>query len=364
MKQQEIAHKRLAAQQVTTTKFKDPGQLIAYMGAMQAQDLPMAKWAVGLRLQNATESTVETALDNGDILRTHLMRPTWHFVSPDDIYWLLDLTAPQIHTASKSRHQQLGITSAVIRKCNQLFEKAMAGGRHCTRDELVQLLVKAKIAVDDNRAAHLFMCAELDQVICSGRKQGNKQTYALLAERVPTAKRYSREESLGLLATRYFQSHGPATLYDFVWWSGLSVTESKKAIESVKTQFVNEQIGKDLFLYSPALRSSKPIKDPNVYLLPTYDEFLIAYKDRSAAIPGGMEPSLISTNGIFRSIIVTNGQVTGLWKRTKTPKKILIEPAFFKSPSQSVKRRFMETAKAYSTFLQAEIEVLPVKISS
>jgi hypothetical protein len=213
----DLSLNRIKNQGIDEQSFISAKDLVAHMGAMQVQDYLMAKWAIGLRVQHATDKTIVDAYNNGEIIRTHLMRPTWHFVSPDDIYWLLELTSPQIKNSSKSRNKQLELDETIFTKSNAILENALCKNSNLTREELRELYAKENFKTNENRLSHLLMHAELDGVICNGAIKGNKQTYALLAERIPTKKLLSREESLAELAKRYFTSHAPATLRDFIW---------------------------------------------------------------------------------------------------------------------------------------------------
>ena len=162
MTHKELLHTRLASQQIAATNFKTPKDIVSWMGAMQAQDYYMAKWAIGIRLPGSTDEQIQTSLDKGEIIRTHLLRPTWHFVSPQDIYWMLELTAPQIKASAKSREKQLGLTEKIFTKSNNLIQKALSDGQHLTREDIMGELAKAKIATDNNRSSHLLMRAELE----------------------------------------------------------------------------------------------------------------------------------------------------------------------------------------------------------
>jgi len=286
------------------------------MGAMQAQDYPMAKWAVGIRRHGTTDKMVEAAFDKGEILRTHLLRPTWHFVSADDIYWMLELTAPQIIASMKFREKWLGLTKSIIAKSNRVIENALIPDRHLTRAELIAELNNANIRIDGYRSGHLLMRAELDGLICSGKvlnestdSPNRRQTYALLEKRVKRKKPFSREESLKELAHRYFSSRAPATVQDFAWWSGLKMVDARNALEMVKSNFVSKIIDSKTYWFPE--QSFLLEKQESVYLLPAFDEFLIGYKDRSAALDHGIEKKLISVNGLFRPIILVNGIVSG-----------------------------------------------------
>ena len=305
----DISTPRLQNQQIAATNFRTVKELVGWMGAMQAQDYNQAKWAIGTRLPHLTEEQIESAFNQGEIFRTHLMRPTWHFVSADDIYWLLELTAKQIKSTTKSRHRDLGLTENDLKKSKEVFVKSLEGNRALTREELGDQLNLAGINTFEQRLPHILMEAEIDGIICSGGIQGKKQTYALLAERVLVKKAFSKDEALALLAKKYFTSHGPATLPDFVWWSGLPIADARKALEMNKATLISETIGTDTYWFADSvyLPSSPP---DSVYLLPAFDEYLISYKNRSAAITLEDHTKAISNNGIFRPIIVVNGQIS------------------------------------------------------
>ncbi len=353
----EIPLLRLLSQQIAGTKFKTVKEIVGWMGAMQSQDYAMSKWAVGTRLPNATDVLIEKALDKGDILRTHLLRPTWHLISAEDIHWILELTAPQVKASMKFGNKTLEITEALFKKTNALLEKALAKGEHLTREELLSTLEKAKIPLDNNRSAHFLMEAELDGIICSGAVKNKKQTYALLSERVSKAKKITREEALAKLAHRYFSSHCPATLKDFIWWSGLSTTDAKTALEMVKSDFISEKIGEEIYWLSNSF--SIPKSNPaSVYLLPAFDEFIISYRDRTASLLLEHHKKAISDNGIFRPVIVANGQVIGLWKRTVKKDKVIVETEFFQSPTKATQKLIAEAAETFVAFLNLEAEIV------
>jgi hypothetical protein len=352
----DIPYNRLVNQQIAGTPFTRVQEIVGWMGAMQAQDYGMAKWAVGVRLPGSSESLVESAISRGEIIRTHVLRPTWHFVSADDIYWMLTLTAPQIKASLKSRHQQLGLSEDVLAKSNRIIEKALGAGLHLTRDVLLAEFAKENIASDDNRPSHILMLAELDGIVCSGAILSGKHTYALLAERVPNPKHLTREEALASLAKRYFTSHGPATLQDFTWWSGLPAGEARRALEMVRPEFATETVGAHTYWFDGSTPASG--KGANlVHLLPAYDEYIISYKDRRDALPAHALARVISSNGIFWPVIVVNGQVVGLWKRTIKRDKVSVMLDMFNPSSIASMDNIEKAALQYGHFLGKEAEI-------
>lgn len=322
---QEISKYRLTNQHLSVKKVTAVKELVKYMGAMQAQDYAMAQIAVGKRLDKTTCNEVDLAINNGDILRTHLLRPTWHLVSTDDIYWMLQLTAPHIKTLTRSRHKELELTGKSLSKIYVLIEKVLLNNNHLTRTELYAVFHKSKISTENNRGAHILMSAELEGIICSGRIINGQQTFALLEERVQKPASISRDEALEKLARIYFESRWPATLHDFVWWSGLPVKDARKAMDMIRNDFIAEKIEDATYLIPNSLPAPSANGDA-VFLLPAFDEFLIAYTNRKAAIENNK--MVVSKNGIFWPVIVVSGQIAGLWKRTikKDKVSVTIEP--------------------------------------
>ncbi len=352
---------RLNSQHVGGTEFSSPKAIVSWMVAMQAQDYPMAKWAIGVRLPGSTDKFIEAAIDHADIIRTHLLRPTWHFVAAEDIRWMLALTAPQIKASQRARDRQLELTEAVYSRSNNTIEKALSSRGHLTREELMAELHNVGIATDQNRASHLFMRAELDGMLCSGTIRRGKPSYALLDERVPKSKILAKEEALAELARRYFTSRCPATLQDFSWWSGLTASDSKLALELIKSDLVSEMIDGRIYLLKPDVALPRSIQQ-SVYLLPTYDEYVISYADRSAAIPPDLEQHMkdISDRGIFWPIIVINGQVIGTWKRTNQKDCMLVEIQSFLEPNPSALALIERAAAKFAAFWDKKLNFIPV----
>lgn len=279
----DISILRLKNQQLSCSGLKSVKEIAGWMGALQAQDFNMSKWAFGIRMKDSTEATINRAIDSGDIIRTHLLRPTWHFVSSDDIFWIMELTAPRIRAAMKFRDKALGLTETVFRKSNSVIQKSLRNGDHLTREELVSELKRAGIETSGNRASHLLFRAESNGIICSGRLKERKLTYTLLSEWVQKTGTFHHEKALKELSKRYFTSHGPATLPDFIWWSGLSSKDAKLALELSKPDLSVEIIGNQSYWFAD-YPDNAGSENTEVYLLPAYDEFIISYRDRTASI--------------------------------------------------------------------------------
>lgn len=356
MNRYDISNLRLASQQIARTKFRSPKEIVGWMGAMQAQDFNMAKWAIGLRLNNATEESIELAIDSGEIIRTHLLRPTWHFVSADDIYWMLDLSATRILSSMKGRNKQLELTDKIFKKSFKIMGKVLRDGNHLTRKELVNELNKANIATDNFRSSHILFTAELEGIICNGKMIGKQTSYSLLNERIQKPGTIKKEEALAKLAEKYFESHCPATASDFAWWSGLSVADAKRAIEMIKRNFISEKINSEEYWFHSSFSSPKKLNDAG-FLLPAFDEFLISYKDRTAAIIPEDHGKAFSNNGIFWPTIVIKGQVKGTWKREIKKDTLIIETNFFDKKNRKSKDFLLEASEKFGYFLKCKTEI-------
>jgi hypothetical protein len=352
----EVSRLRLGSQKISGTGLATAKAIVAWMGAMQAQDFPMAKWAVGLRLQHAPEDLIMTAFNQGDIIRTHVLRPTWHLVSADDVGWMLELTAPRIKRGMSSRDRELELTDAVFTRSSRTIEKALAREGSLTRSELARELDHAKIATGGNRLSHILSRAELDGITCSGPQKGLQQTYCLLAERIPKPRKLTRDEALAQLAMRYFSSRGPATISDFRWWSGLAAGEASQALALIKGNLISETVGSEVLWFAPPQAKAAP-HGASIHLLPAYDEFLIAYTKRDASLLWTDNRKTVSTNGVFYPIVVADGQVCGVWKRICKKADMTLRVDYFLPPDAAWQPGFEKAARAMARFLGKEIKV-------
>jgi hypothetical protein len=345
MSPQEILNIRLSNQQIVQSNFDNPAEVVGWMGAVQAQDYGMSKWAVGVRLPNAMDTQIEAAINAGKIIRTHVMRPTWHLVAAEDIRWMLELTAPNLDKAAGSFYRKLGLDAVFFKKSNALIAQLLQGGNELTRQEIRDTLEKQGIYSTEL----LMYKAEIDRIVCNGAMRGKQFTYALFDAKVPPSKPISRDEALSQLTKKYFLSHAPATLKDFCWWSGLSVADAKKGLEMSQSDFISETIGTEIYYFHTAHTNTKNSEN-TLCLLPAFDEFLISYKDRTAAISLENQPKAFTKNGIFYPVIVENGRVIGTWKKTIKSKQLEIKTDLFKPFTDYQKEGFekaVEKMKAY-----------------
>lgn len=353
MTPKDIATIRLHNQQLHSTKPGSPEAVVAWMGAMQAQDYAMSKWAVGTRLHGSSDEAIEQAISNGSIMRTHVLRPTWHLVAATDIHWMLELTAPHVKATAAFMNRQLELDDKIFKRSNAIIGKTLRDGNHLTREELMAVLGRSGLGIETNslRAAHLMFDAELSGIVCNGPRRGKEHTYALLHERVHKPKSIQRDEAAAKLALRYFTGHGPATLQDFIWWSGLPAKDAKAALEAIRSKLLSETIHEQIYWFFPMPAKAKK-STGSIYFLPAFDEFLISYKDRSAAIDVAAAKHAFTSNGIFKPVIVVNGTVTGTWKRTIKKDAVLIEAQFFHTTGNPDKQELINAATAYGDFMK------------
>jgi hypothetical protein len=343
-----ILDRRLWNQRVSKTDFTKPKQVVEWLGAVQAQDYGAAKWALGLRAIGLTEAAVEREYNEGRILRTHILRPTWHFVSPADIRWMLSLSAPRVHMVSGSQYRKLELDERTLARSRKSLERALEGGRSLTRAEAGAALTRAGIPAEGQRLAYIMMFHELEQVISSGPRRGKQFTYMLLDERAPAVKpALDRDEALAEMTRRYFTSHGPAILRDFVWWSGLTMREAKAGVAMNGRKIVAETDGERTY-YSVPSRSEPVSAAGSVHLLPIYDEYLISYKDRSALKlppqPGDR------AHDEFAHFLMVDGQLAGTWRREYAAARVHVSVKPYRPLGRKHARALVETTNRLAAF--------------
>lgn len=325
----DLAARRLHSQWLSGEQGASAVDVVRRLTCVQSQDYIGARWALGQRTRDSTEAGIDQLFDEGAILRTHVLRPTWHFVLPDDIRWLLQLTVPRIRDSLASRYQQLGIDHRLVARAGAAFTAALSGGRNLTRPQMDEVLQAAGIPTEGQRLPHLLMGAELDGLITSGPRHGKQHTYALLEERAPNARSLDRVEALAELARRYFQSHGPAQLQDFGWWSGLTVTDGRTGIAAAGTALAHEMVdGRDYWFDAEA--GPAPDVSSMAHLLPNFDEYTVGYRERTAAIDPDrpFDPALFSFGSILSNIVTVGGRVRGAWRRTVTGGSVRVTVRF------------------------------------
>lgn len=355
----DITRARLLNQHLIKNKFDNVQEAVDYFGAVQAQDFPAAKWSLGIRLKNSTNIDIEKAYNEGKILRTHIMRPTWHFVSPQNLVWMQKLTSERVKALMGYYNNKLDLTPKIFAKCNAVIAKSLQNYNYLTRQDLKKVLKDAGITTDVQRLAHLLIWAELDGIITSGPMKGKQFTYALVDERVGKTKEISREESLSKLLLKYFQSHGPAQIKDFAWWSGLTIKDANEGISMVRSKFSNFSLnGKIYWFLKDTYNREEKIQ--KVFLLSVYDEYFIGYTDRSDIVEDEYRKTLPVGNALLTSLLIIDGKVRGTWKRKINKMGVEFKVNSFKTINMGVKRAIEEEALKYANFFHLSISQPPV----
>lgn len=340
--------RRLAEQRLAGDPFDDVGEAVRWLGAVQAQEFAEAKWSLGERTRDCLDADVEAAFAQGDIIRTHLLRPTWHFVARGDLRWLLRLTRPRVHALNRLYYRRFGLDGDVLARGHDLLAKSLAEGVTLTRRELAERLAGAGIQADSLRLGYLLMHAELEEVICSGPRRGKQHTYTLLDDRVPASPpdSPSGDRALDELVLRYFRSHGPATIKDFTAWSSLTVADTKAALERIGAglERFEDAVGKAW--YAAAHERGSSSRATGGYLIPMYDETIIGYQDLRVVLAHESPRA-----GLLERCIVIDGRTYGTWKRTLTARSVVVEATLFGVLTDAEARALDEAVARFGRFL-------------
>jgi hypothetical protein len=353
-----IARLRLHNQHIAAPRFKRPAQIVAWLGAVQAQDFAGALWSIGLRLIGATEKDIERAIADRTIVRTWPMRGTLHFVAAADVHWMRALLTPCVVTRSAPRQRELELDASVFARCEKIFLKALRGGRQLLREEMLNLLEKARIRTAGQRGYHILWRLAQEGLLCFGPHAGKQPTFTLLDEWCPATKPLDREQSLAALATRYFTSHGPATLQDFIGWTALPAADARQGLNLAAGDLAQEVIDGKTYWFSRELPPTTK-KSAVVHLLPGFDEYMLGYRDRSPSLRAGDAQKICpGSNGMFIPTVIIDGQVGGTWKRVLKKRSVSVTAFPFTSFTRTQQRTIAIAAIRYSHFLGRTIEAL------
>lgn len=348
----DIARQRLRVQRLALSgaKFAKPEQVVGWLGAVQSQEYALARWSLGQRLAGrggkpAEESVIERAIASGRILRTHILRPTWHFVLPRDIHWMQRLTSPRWAPVVRRRHTQLGISPADYRRALDSISAALAGGKHLTRSELGAAIERGGVAVDGQRLAFIVIAAETSLLIASG----SGQNYALLPE-APVAP-FERDEALTQLTLRYFTSHGPAMIGDFTWWSSLTVADARRGIAAAGASLEKLTIDGTDYWWAPDSTDGPADPSPTAHLLQAFDEYVVGYRSPRTPINlGAHGPHTALNRPSWLHSFFVDGQLAGWWRRKVTKSGLAVETAPLRDLSTREKAAVQAAIDRYLEF--------------
>jgi hypothetical protein len=349
-----VACRRLSNHLIGEAAFDEPADVVRWMGLIQAQDYLAALWAVGLRMVDATEAAVERALADRRIVRTWPARGTLHLAAAEDVRWMLALLAPRVIAGAAGRYRQLGLDDAAFARSSKVIVDLLQGGKQLPRDAIFRELESAQISTAGQRGIHILGRLAQEGLICFGARAGKQQTFALLEEWIPASVAKTRDEALAELARRYFTSHGPATLQDFVWWSGLTALDARAGLELARPGLGHEVIDGQAYWLLAAMPAAGDAS-PSAHLLPAFDEYLVGYRDRSAVLDPAEVRRINAGGGMLSATILLDGQVAGTWKRTLKKGSVAVTPHWFAEPGDVDEEAFAAAAHRYGAFLELQL---------
>ena len=350
-----IAAERLVNQQLERPRLATLPELVRWMGAVQAQDYRGGLWALGLRLAGADARAIETAIAARQVVRTWPMRGTLHFVPAEDARWMLKLLAERVVAGSAGRYRTLELDGAAFARSARVLVRALEGGRSLTRPEVYQALERAGVSPAGQRGIHVIGHLSQQGLICHGPRRERQPTFVLLEEWIRESASPTREEALVMLATRYFSSHGPATLADFTWWSGLRVKEAQEAIATAGRRLSKEtRDGRSWWAGARAPARSR--RRGAAVLLPPWDEYIVAYRDRDAAVGHLSNHASERLKTVGSSLVVIDGRVRGAWKITARAKAARFVAEYWTAVTGAERRAVREAALRYGRFFGVELE--------
>jgi hypothetical protein len=357
MKPSDLTHQRLYNQRLAGTPFERPGEVVQWFLAVQAQDYPGSLWGIGLRMNEATEERVEQAVADRIIVRTWPMRGTLHFVAAADIRWMLQLLAPRVIARNSRRLlKEYDLDEAVFARSRELLARSLRDGKQLTRNAIYRELDAAGIRTAGGRGLQILWRLAQEGLICFGTRQGRQHTFTLLEEWLPKSRSLARDEALAELTRRYFGSHGPATVQDFAWWSGLPGAEAQAGLEMIKAHLEKAVIGGREYWGPPPTSASREIPQP-MHLLPAYDEYTVAYKDRSDLLDSPAAARAGVASAILSPTIMINGRVIGTWKRAVNKGSVVVTALPFAPLGKGEKQALNEAAGRYAAFLRTPVSL-------
>ena len=309
---------RLLNQQLVAPQFSDPAEMVSHMGAMQAQEYRMMRWAVAMRTKKPSEKAFKEAFDSGRILRLHLMRGTWQLIAAEDYWSVLELCAPKAISVTKGwmSSNKISIPDEELMRIREILAQTASDKRSVTKEDFVQVLVERDLTMDEHRLSYHIRMAEMSGLLCSGDLLPMKASYALTTDKLKPKVKMDRDEALMRFTRKYFQSRQPATLEDYVWWSGLNVSDCRKGITLLgDTIHVEHWKGRNFYLTDDC--RTRGFRKGQFLLISPYDEYLIGYKSRDIVLTPEHRHRAHNNSGIFQPIIAHDGIVCGNWSPFK-----------------------------------------------
>jgi hypothetical protein len=351
MDREDMARRRMHNLDLSDPRFESPQEVVGWLCAVQSQDFGPAKWSVAQRTMGVDDAAMDRVFNEGSILRTHVLRPTWHFVLPADIRWMLQVTGPRIKALNAYMYRQEELDDEVLSKSNAVLVDVLQGGNFLPRKQLAEVFKEAGIVASRFRLAYILMDAEVNGTICSGPLNGKQHTYALIDERAPHGRSFTPDEALAELTLLYFSGHGPATVKDFKAWSSLPVAEINKGLEMAGSKLEHERIDDTTYWFTESAKYP-PASSPSIHLLQAYDEYIMGYTEsRTALDASGVTELPRRGNVSFNHVIILDSQLAGHWKRTLKKDSLIVEAALYRTFDQEQRRALQKAADMHADFL-------------
>lgn len=361
-----------------------PEEVMKHMGCIQGQDYQSALWAIGMRSKHGTTvSQIKRAFSSRKIVRTWLLRGTIHVANAPNVKWISNLLTPGLIKIALKRESNRGLDQETVDRVEKLFVEMLTGGNKLTRTEMYNLVEAGGVSPENNLGYHMLYRAAWDGLICFGDNDGDENTFVLLDEWIKNGVDIEGSEAIATLAETYFDSHGPAKLSDFAWWSGLRMKDIKSSLSTYPGIIAPSTMNPDLYISREIGKQRKTFEE-SVLLLPAYDEYFLGYADRSLAfgddltkyyskgtpiydvkfpviqcegrnsVNGGKRVPIVHKNGIFQPLVLVNGQIAGTWKREDTKNGISVAIIPFRNFSKSQISLLKEEVERYGQFLETD----------
>lgn len=356
MKRLDIARLRLVNQGLEVPSFASPLEVVRWFGAIQSQDLPASLYAIGLRMRRASEDLVELSLTDRSVVRSWPMRRTIHCMAAEDVRWMIRMLGHRGITRMKPYYRAMNITEKDLARAGRLLESALARGTQLTRGELYERLDAEGVATKTQdvpmRGLHFLVHWSQAGLICLASRRGKQPTFALLEDWTPRGRDLSGDDALAELASIYFRAHAPATVKDFAWWSGLAMGEAKRAVHLAGDLLCSATVdGVAYWLMRDAPEApSGPLP---LLLLPAFDEYTVAYADRSVSVDRTLLPTI--AHGLAPNILV-NGRIAGTWKRTISAQRtVAVIPSLLRTLNRKEQSQLAHAMTLYAKFLECQL---------
>ncbi len=355
-----VHRRRLATQRLSSAGLRQGADVVRLLGCVQSQDAPLAAWSLGMRMPpGTTYADVLAEQSAGGWVRTHVLRPTWHLLAPEDLRWIQRVTGPRVESGSAGVNRRLGLGDEVVMTALRVLESLLAGPTPRTRREVRVAFDAAGLPTDVQPLAHLVIVAELRAIICSGPPRGVEHTYVLADEVLPPGPNDSLvdEDARRELTRRFMAGHGPASERDLTRWSTLTLTQIRRALADLTDELERIDVDGHELWFDPTV-PTRTSREPGAYLLPTFDEVCLTYQHTGfpRRTPDASRQRLLSESG--GGIVVVHGEDVGIWKRVVTPTSVRVTVSADAPLGREDREAIAAAAQTFADFVERPLDLL------